>query len=45
MDNMKKLALGNAMGMKKRALGNAMGNINNLAIEDAYGDSPLPPFL
>ena len=33
------------MGMKKRALGNAMGNINNLAIEDAYGDSPLPPFL
>ena len=32
MGNMKKLALGNAMGMKKRALGNAMGNINNLAI-------------
>ena len=32
MGNMKKLALGNAMGMKKPALGNAMGNINNLAI-------------
>ena len=30
LGNMKKLALGNAMGMKKRALGNAMGNINNL---------------